>query len=101
MVEEEKKKKKNTQDFLVIDRREGDGLNVCVYTYGYTAIVASRVKMSRLGAAAVLQVKDCGGGILCLRQNSRGLQAYSCRTSGRSDLAAIIIHGILLSMKYC
>lgn len=57
--------------------------------------------MSRLGAAAVLQVKDWGGGILCLLQNSRGLQPYICLISGRSDFAAIIIHGVLLSMKYC
>lgn len=57
--------------------------------------------MSLLGAAAVLQVKDWGGGILCLLQNSRGLQPYICLISGRSDFAAIIIHGVLLSMKYC
>lgn len=70
-------------------------------TCGYMAIVVSLVKMSLLGAAAVLQVKDWGGGILCLLQNSRGVQPYICLTSGRSDFAAIIIHGVLLSMKYC
>lgn len=57
--------------------------------------------MSLLGAAAVSQVKDWGGGILCFLQNSSGVQPYSCLTSGRSDLAAIIMHGVLLSMKYC
>lgn len=57
--------------------------------------------MSLLGAAAVLQVKDWGGGILCLLQNSSGVQLYICLISGRSDFVAIIIHGVLLSMKYC
>lgn len=57
--------------------------------------------MSLQGAPAVLQVKACGGGILCFLQNSRGVRAYSCLVSWRSDLAAIIMHGVLVSMKYC
>lgn len=57
--------------------------------------------MSLLGASAMLQVNGCGGWSLCLRQNSCGERLWCCRTSCRSDLAAITTHGVLLSMKYC
>lgn len=41
-------------------------------TYGYMAIVVNLTKISLLGASAVLQVKACGGGILCFLQKSAG-----------------------------
>lgn len=70
-------------------------------TYGYMAIVVNLTKMSLLGASAVLQVKACGGGILCFLQKSVGEMLYSCLTSCRSDFAATIKQGILLSIKCC
>ena len=70
-------------------------------TYGYMAIVVSLTKISLLGASAVLQVKACGGGILCFLQKSVGEILYSCLTSCRSDFAATIKQGILLSIKCC
>jgi hypothetical protein len=70
-------------------------------TYGYMAIVVNLTKMSLLGASAALQVKAWGGGILCFLQKSVGERLYSCLTSCRSDFAATIKQGILLSIKCC
>lgn len=70
-------------------------------TYGYMAIVVNLTKISLLGASAVLQVKAWGGGILCFLQKSVGEILCSCLTSCRSDFAATIKQGILLSIKCC
>ena len=78
-------------------RENDDGAS----TYGYMAIVVNLTKISLLGASAVLQVKACGGGILCFLQKSVGEILYSCLTSCRSDFAAMIKQGILLSIKCC
>lgn len=69
--------------------------------WGYMAIVVNLTKISLLGASAVLQVKAWGGGILCFLQKSVGEMLCSCLTSCRSDFAATIKQGILLSIKCC